>query len=115
VWGHPSAVTAGYRFCEIARAASPPTGRASRRSTPPPGRDPAACSPRSPRPLTETVEALIWRAHTGRDAPPGEPAERMAEAAAWLPARRQRRAGLGDVAEYARDLLYRRGRCGVVP
>ena len=29
---------------------------------------------------TETVEALIWRADTCRDAPPGEPAERMAEA-----------------------------------
>jgi hypothetical protein len=59
---------------------------------------------------TETVEALIWRAHTGRDAPPGEPAERMAEAAAWLPrAAASAGAGLGDVAEYARDLLYRQG------
>ncbi|WP_442770255.1 formylglycine-generating enzyme family protein [Zoogloea ramigera] len=113
VWGHPSAVTAGYRFCEIARARQA-NYRARFAAL-----DAAAQDEILRRMLathahrgraTETVEALIWRAHTGRDAPPGEPAERMGEAAAWLPrAAASAGAGLGDVAEYARDLLYRQG------
>jgi formylglycine-generating enzyme required for sulfatase activity len=113
VWGHPGAVTAGYRFCEIARARQA-TYRARFA-----GLDAAAQDEILRRMLaahahrgrsTETVEALIWRAHTSRDAPPGEPAERMAEAIAWLPrVAASAGAGLGDVAEYARDLMFRQG------
>ncbi|MBL0284409.1 MAG: hypothetical protein IPQ01_11205 [Zoogloea sp.] len=113
VWGHPGAVTAGYRFCEIAWARQA-TYRARFA-----GLDAAAQDEILRRMLaahahrgrsTETVEALIWRAHTSRDAPPGEPAKRMAEAIAWLPrVAASAGAGLGDVAEYARDLMFRQG------
>ncbi|WP_298599393.1 formylglycine-generating enzyme family protein [Zoogloea sp.] len=111
VWGHPSAVTAGYRFCEIAR----PSQADYRARFAALGSDlqdeilrrmlvAHAHRGRS----TETVEALIWRAHTGREAPPGEPAERLAEAIAWLP-RVAASGGLRDVAGYARDLMCRQG------
>ena len=113
VWGHPGAVTAGYRFCEIARARQA-TYRARFA-----GLDAAAQDEILRRMLaahahrgrsTETVEALIWRAHTSRDAPPGKVAERMVEAIAWLPrVAASAGAGLGDVAEYARDLMFRQG------
>ena len=113
VWGHPGAVTAGYRFCEIAWARQA-TYRARFA-----GLDAAAQDEILRRMLaahahrgrsTETVEALIWRAHTSRDTPPGEPAKRMAEAIAWLPrVAASAGAGLGDVAEYARDLMFRQG------
>ena len=113
VWGHPGAVTAGYRFCEIARARQA-TYRARFAGLDAAAQDEilrcmlAAHAHRGRS--TETVEALIWRAHTGRDAPPGELAERMVEAIAWLPrVAASAGAGLGDVAEYARDLLFRQG------
>ncbi len=113
VWGHPSAVTAGYRFCEIARP-SQADYRARFAALDSEVQDEilrrmlAAHAHRGRS--TETVEALIWRAHTGRPAPPGEPAERLADAIAWLPrVAASAGVGLGDVAEYARDLMFRQG------
>ena len=113
VWGHPSAVTAGYRFCEIARTRQA-AYRARFAALDAAAQDEILCRMLATHAhrgrATETVEALIWRAHTGREAPPGEPAERLAAAAAWLArVAASAGAGLGDVAEYARDLLFRQG------
>ena len=59
---------------------------------------------------TESVEILLWEAHTAREAPLGLLAERAAKARQWL-ARLGRFPHLapGDVVGYAQDLFARQG------
>ncbi len=118
VWSHPTDVQAGYRFCEISTAAQThyrmafavlsetESGCAEQDEILRRTLDWHAYRGRS----TESVELLVWRAHAGREAPEGSPAERMAAATSWI----ERLVGnldsvSDDVAGYARDLIARQG------
>ncbi|WP_374262658.1 SUMF1/EgtB/PvdO family nonheme iron enzyme [Zoogloea sp.] len=115
-WDHPADVRAGYRVCEIAASAqarhraafaalgATEGGRAEQNET---LRRMLALHAYQGR-STESLEALIWRAHAGRLPDEFRPAvERAGE---WMA-----RAGLqpdgrvGNVVSYARDLFTRQG------
>ena len=118
VWAPATAVDAGYRFCEIGPA-SQADYRAAFAAL---GQDEAGRAEQDEilrRMLaahayrgrsTESIELLIWQAHAGRDAPAGEPAERLAEAVGWVGRLGEfANEAPGDVVAYARDLLARQG------